>query len=252
VSRGNGAVGAEVLVAVAAGDLVVALHAGHHEQLLEQLRRLRQRVPGTGGQARRNDEVAGALGGAAGHRGGLDLDEVASLEHPAGGGAHLGSQPDRAGRGRAAQVQVAVLEPGLFADGDPFVDLERQRRGRVQHLEFADRDLDLAGGQVGVGVALGTRLDDADHLDAVLVAQFVGTRRGQHLVANDDLNHTGGVAQVDEGDTAMVSPLADPAGESDLGADVGGAQGACFVGAQHDDVPFSAPHRRCGRVRSIL
>ena len=31
-------VGAEVLVAVAPGDLVVALHAGDHQQLLEQLR----------------------------------------------------------------------------------------------------------------------------------------------------------------------------------------------------------------------
>ncbi|CFE36123.1 Uncharacterised protein [Mycobacterium tuberculosis] len=35
------AVGAEVLVAVAAGDLVVAFHPRHHQQLLEQLRALR-------------------------------------------------------------------------------------------------------------------------------------------------------------------------------------------------------------------
>ena len=40
-------VGPEVLVAEAAGDLEVALEAGHHQQLLEQLRRLRQRVPVT-------------------------------------------------------------------------------------------------------------------------------------------------------------------------------------------------------------
>ena len=54
-------VGPEVLVAVAAGDLVVALHAGHHQQLLEQLRGLRQGVPGAGLQADRHQEVAGAL-----------------------------------------------------------------------------------------------------------------------------------------------------------------------------------------------
>ena len=40
------AVSSEVLIAVAARNLVVALHAGDHEQLLEQLRRLRQGVPG--------------------------------------------------------------------------------------------------------------------------------------------------------------------------------------------------------------
>ena len=38
------AVGAQVLVAETARDLVVAVHAGHHQQLLEQLRRLRQGV----------------------------------------------------------------------------------------------------------------------------------------------------------------------------------------------------------------
>ena len=37
------AVGAQVLVAEALDDLVVAVEAGHHQQLLEQLRRLRQR-----------------------------------------------------------------------------------------------------------------------------------------------------------------------------------------------------------------
>src|SRR4249919_165135 len=36
----------EVFVAIAPGDLVVALHTGHHEQLLEQLGTLRQRIPG--------------------------------------------------------------------------------------------------------------------------------------------------------------------------------------------------------------
>ena len=77
-------VGAEVLVAVAAGDLVVALHAGHHQQLLEQLRGLRQGVPGAGLQADRHQEVAGALGGRPGQRRRLDLVEVAGVQHLAG------------------------------------------------------------------------------------------------------------------------------------------------------------------------
>ncbi|GAB4002361.1 hypothetical protein GCM10029992_40330 [Glycomyces albus] len=56
------AVGAEVLVAVAPGDLVVLLEAADHEQLLEQLRGLRQGVPVAGLEADRDQEVAGALG----------------------------------------------------------------------------------------------------------------------------------------------------------------------------------------------
>ena len=228
-------VGAEVLVAVAAGDLVVALHAGHHEQLLEQLRALRQGVPGAGRQARGHEEVAGALGGRPGQRGGLDLDEVAGLEHPPGRRRDLGAQPDgvpgRVGA-RAAQVEVAVLEPGLLADGDPLVDLERQRRRGVEHLDQAGHDLDLAGGQVGVDVALVASGHLADDLDDVLAAQIVrGT--GEHLVARDDLHDAAGVAQVDEGHTPVITPLRHPPGEGDGLAGVGGTQGAGLVGAEH-------------------
>ncbi len=63
----------------------------------------------------------------------LDLDEVALAEHPAGGGVDLASAAGwraRRVRARAAQVEVAVLEAGLLADGDALVDLERQRRRR--------------------------------------------------------------------------------------------------------------------------
>jgi hypothetical protein len=87
-------VGAEVLVAVAARDLVVALHARDHEQLLEELRALRQGVPGARRETRRHEEVASALGGGAGQRRRLDLDEVALPQHLAGRGVDLGAQPD--------------------------------------------------------------------------------------------------------------------------------------------------------------
>ena len=55
------AVAAQVLVAVAAGDLEVAIDAGDHQQLLELLRALRQRVDGPRLEAARDDEVARAL-----------------------------------------------------------------------------------------------------------------------------------------------------------------------------------------------
>ena len=57
------------------------------------------------------------------------------------------------GRG-PAQVQVAVLQPGLLADLGVLVDLERQRGGRVEHLQLVGDHLDLAGGDVRVDLAL--------------------------------------------------------------------------------------------------
>ena len=70
------AVAAQVLVAVAAGDLEVAIDAGHHQQLLELLRALRQGVDVARLEAARDDEVAGALGRALDERRRLDLDEA--------------------------------------------------------------------------------------------------------------------------------------------------------------------------------
>ena len=75
------AVGAQVLVAEAADDLVVALEAADHQELLEELGALGQRVPGAALQAARHQEVARALGRRAGEHRRLDLEEALGVEH---------------------------------------------------------------------------------------------------------------------------------------------------------------------------
>ena len=83
------AVGAEVLVAQAAGDLVVAVEAADHQQLLEQLRALRQRVELARRQARRHDEVARALGRRRDEHRRLDLGEALRVERAVQRRVHL-------------------------------------------------------------------------------------------------------------------------------------------------------------------
>ena len=78
------AVGAGVLVAEARRDLEVAVEAGDHDQLLELLRRLRQRVELARVQARRHQEVARALRRGRGQDRRLELEEAA-LASCAGG-----------------------------------------------------------------------------------------------------------------------------------------------------------------------
>ena len=77
------AVGAQVLVAQAARDLVVAVEAADHQQLLEQLRALRQRVERRPAQPRRHDEVARAFGRRRDQHRRLDLDEALRVERRA-------------------------------------------------------------------------------------------------------------------------------------------------------------------------
>ena len=78
-------VGTEILITVATCQLVVAFHARNHEQLLEQLRGLRQRVPGTRHQTGRHHEIAGAFRCGLDHGRSFDLFEAHLLQSVACG-----------------------------------------------------------------------------------------------------------------------------------------------------------------------
>src|SRR5204863_6397910 len=73
------AVGAQVFVAKAARDLVIATYARNHQQLLQLLRRLWERKELPRMEAGWDDEVARALGRALQQHGGLDLDELVTV-----------------------------------------------------------------------------------------------------------------------------------------------------------------------------
>ena len=75
------AVGAQILVAEAAHDLEILLEAADHQQLLEDLRRLRQRVELAGIDAAGHQIVARALRRRARHERRLDLEESLFGQH---------------------------------------------------------------------------------------------------------------------------------------------------------------------------
>ena len=143
------AVGAEILVAEADRDLVVALEAGDHEQLLRDLRRLRQRVELAALQPRRHEEVAGALGRRLPEDRRLDVDEAGLLHHAADRPDHLAAQADVALELVAAQVEPAVAHADVLVDA-LVVELERQRRRAREDLELGRLQLDLARRDRGV------------------------------------------------------------------------------------------------------
>ena len=73
-------VGPQVFVAKAAGDLHVAVVAGDHQNLLVQLRRLRQRVERAVVHAAGHQVVAGPFGRAAAEHRRFDVDEAVLVE----------------------------------------------------------------------------------------------------------------------------------------------------------------------------
>jgi hypothetical protein len=209
------AVGAQVLVAEALGDLVVAVEAGHHQQLLEQLRALRQREELAVVHAAGHQVVARAFGRALGEHGRLDVDEALLVQELAHLDGHAVAQAQVLLHLGAAQVQHAVRQAHGLRQV-LVVQRERRRDAGVEHHQFVAQHLDLAAGEVGVFGAGRARAHLAHDLQAELVAHAFGDL--EHLGAvgvADDLHQAFAVAQVDEDHAAMVAAAVGPAHQGD-------------------------------------
>ena len=232
-------VGPQVFVAEATGDLVVAVEATDHEQLLEQLRALRQGVERSRRQAGRHHEVARAFGSGGDEHRRLDLDESLRVEGAAQRRVHAGAGAEVALHTGATKVEVAVPQAQHFVGVDAVVDRERHRLGLVQDLERGRADFDLAGGQRVVDGAFRPwphRSLDADH---VLTAHPVRCLAAGLLGIDHDLHDARGVADVEEDDTAVVAAAVDPSAHHDVATDVGDAEVARPIRAHHANASSS-------------
>ena len=208
-------VGPRVLVAEAAGYLEVLLHAGHHQQLLELLGRLRQCVEAARVEAAGHQVVARALRRALYQDGRFDFQEAALVEEVADELDHAVAGYQRVPHRGAAQVEVAVLQAQQLVDLALLVDVEGRRLGLVEHDKGVGRHLDAAGGQVRVLGAGGTLGHEPRHLRDPLVAQRLGGAMGvgRQLGVEHHLHHALAVAQVDEDKVAVVAPAMHPPGQ---------------------------------------
>ena len=209
------AVGAEILVAEADRDLVVAVEAGDHRQLLQELRALRQREERSLVEAARHDEVAGALGGRLVEDRRLDVEEARRLHLAADDPDHLRAEPDVALQLVAPEVEPAVAQAQRLVDV-LLVELERQRRRARDDAERRHLDLDGAGRQVRVDGVGCTGDDLALGLEDELVADLLRELRrfGRMLGVDHELRDPGAVAEIDEDEPAVVASARRPAGRA--------------------------------------
>ena len=227
------AVGALVFVAEAARDLEILVEAGDHEDLLEQLRRLRQGVELAVVNAAGDEVVARAFGRGARQERRLDFVEALRVEVVADGDRDVVAELDVVLHLRPAQVEVAVLEAHLFVGDVGVGGREGQRLAVVEDAQLVGDDFDFAGGDVlvdGVGVA---QLDVADDGDDELGAHGLGlgVHGGAGFGGDDDLGDAAAVAQVEEDEVAEIAAAVDPSHENDFGAGIGGAEGAAHMSA---------------------
>ena len=120
------AVAALVLVSQGSSYLEVPLETGDHQELLELLGGLGQRVELPGVEAGRDQVVARAFGGRGREQRGLYLDKVAAIQKV----PHVLDDPvaeeDVVAHLLAAQVEVAVLQAQGLVHGTVALDLERR------------------------------------------------------------------------------------------------------------------------------
>ncbi|MCY1351842.1 hypothetical protein D9M69_381190 [compost metagenome] len=230
-------VGTQVFVAEALGDLVVAVEAGHHQQLLEQLGRLRQGEEVARVGTARHQVVACAFRSRTAEDRGFHVEEAVLVQVAANAAGDARAQLQLGGHFRTAQVDEAVAQAGFLADVGVLVQRERRRLGLVQHFQLVAEHLDGAGGHVRVDRASRTLAHLAGDLDHVLAAHAIGLGEGLGTIRIEHhLGQAFAIADVEEDHPAVVAATVDPTAKSDFLAVQALVQLAAIMAAHHGGV----------------
>ncbi|MNH71776.1 hypothetical protein D3C73_239280 [compost metagenome] len=227
-------VGTQVFVTEALGDLVVTVEAGHHQQLLEQLRRLRQGEERTGMSTARHQVVARAFRGSTGQDRRLDVEEAVLVQEATDAGGHARAQTQLLGHFRATQVEEAIAQAGFFTHIGELVERERRGFRFVEHFQFITQHFDHARRHVGVGGTGRTQANLAGDLHDVLAAHAIGSGEGFSTVRIEhDLGQTITITDIEENHPTVVTATVDPSAKGNFLAFQAFVQLAAIMAAHH-------------------
>jgi hypothetical protein len=221
----SGSIGAQVFVAEALDDLKVAIHAGDHQDLLEDLRRLRQCIELARMHATWHQIVARPFRRRFREHWRLDLEEALLVE--VSPHLHRRPMPQREVllHARAAQIEIAIREPRVFGDRRFVRDRKWRCLGVVQHPDLIGLDLDFSGLHFWIDGVGRTLFNPSEDGDDVLAAQAFRRLDERLVVTDDDLRDAVAIADVDEHERSEVADAVHPAKQNDVASDIGGRQG---------------------------
>src|SRR5690242_18167400 len=200
-------IGAQVLIAEAAHDLEIFVEARDHQQLFEDLRRLRQRVEVAWADPRGNQIVARAFRCGAGHKRRLDFEKALASQLLAHSGRYLRTQNDVVLHAWAAQIDVAVFKARVFLDVHVVFHGEGRRARLVQDPELFDHQFHLSGGNGGIDILGGAQCERAFGGEDIFGGQKFGllvhVRFG--VFVEDQLSDAFAIAQVNENHSAQIA-----------------------------------------------
>ncbi len=229
------AIGTQVFVTEALGNLVVAVETGDHQQLLEQLWRLRQCEEAAGVGAAWHQVIARAFRRGAGQNRRFHIEEAVFVEKASNAAGDARAQAQLVGHLRTTQVDETVAQTRFLTNVGVFVERERRGFGFVQHVELIAEDFDGTGGHVAVHSTFRATADLAGDLHDVLAAYTVGCGEGVGAIRiENDLGHALAVTDVEEDHPAVVPATMDPAAKGDFLAVQALVQLAAIMAAHHD------------------
>ena len=215
------AVSAQILIPEAAHNLEILLHAGQHENLLVNLRRLRQGIELARIQAARHQKVTGTLrSGLAEHRS-LNLQKAVPVKVITHNLGNAMAQHEILLHLRAAQIKIAVLQAQHLIHLDAILDVERRSLCLVKDAQLLYYHLYHAGSHVRIYGFLGTGAHAAPDSHNELVADslsLVECLLADGSLVNYHLHQTGAVTQVNKNQSAMVTAAGNPAAKDNLTA----------------------------------
>ena len=151
-----------------------------------------------------------------------------AVQHPASRLIHLGAQAQRLLFVGAPQIQVAVLEANIFGNlagaFGMIGDLEGQGFGGAEDLNVRGLHFDLPGSQGRIRIALRPFAHNPGHLNAKFVTQLV-----RNFFADGHLCDTRSIAQINKGDTPVVTAAIHPPGQRHSAVNITCSQRACIT-----------------------
>ena len=217
-------VGAQVFIPEASGHLIILVNAAHHQQLLEDLRALGQGVELAVVHPAGHQIIPRTLRGGLGEHGGLHREEALAVQIILSALLHPMAEAQPLHHLRAAQVQVAVLQPQLVLHAR-VIQREGQRICLAGHLQLHRTQFHSAGGQLFVHGLLIAQADGAFHRNYGFVFQLIRRRkflRRELGRVEHHLQNAFPVPQVHENNAAHIPLGLHPA------AGYGGFADVCF------------------------
>ena len=200
-------IGAQVLIPEAAGDLHVTVKSSEHSQLFVLLGGLGQGKEFARVHAGGDEVVARTLRGRFDEDRGLNLNKAIFIVVVARRLGDLVTHEQRLLHLAAAQVEIAVFKTELLVDIGVVGDFKRGNFSLGENAQVVDKNLDIAGGEVGVfALPLPHRSLCHQHKFRATGGRLVKYSPVRGIVKRK-LHDAGAVAQIEESEVSEVAPL---------------------------------------------